>query len=478
MSPLPTPHANWSPEHTAAAAAEIIQPAAVSALLEETATVSAGDLRDILFEAARGRGLSLPQAATLLQVTDPASRERITATAQQVHEHTFARRVRLSEPVCPTNRCVNDCLYCPLRRSNTQLRRRTTAARDLQREVIPLLDEGYRHLTLVFGDSRIGPQYVRDVVDAVYALRSRTGRVQRVDLNLNASAPDELAVLAEVERLGTYHLYQETYDPETYARMHPDGPKANYAWRLTSHDRACQAGLRDLGLGVLLGLHDPRFDVLALLTHAHYLLATYRPGALTVSYPRLIATPGAPGSTETQWLVNDDDFAFVVAVTRLALPLTDIILNTPAPAEVRRALYAIGISHVSVGSASYPGVYSADGAPEGAGRLTIGRPRNLETLVYRMSEVGFVPDFHAGASDLDPAAAGDDPQAARQALDRKAANSLLALKEYLMDYASEDTQTIAAGVIQDELARLSKKVRDQTLERMEETEAGFRGQRL
>ncbi len=422
--------------------------------------------------------MSLPQAAALLQVTDPALRERITAAAREVHERIFARRVHLSEPLCPTNRCVNECLYCPLRRSNTQLRRRTAAARDLQREVIPLLEEGYRHLTLVFGDSRIGIQYVRDVVEAVYALRSRTGRVQRVDLNLNSSAPDELAALAGVERLGTYHLYQETYHPETYAHVHPEGPKADYAWRLTSHDRASAAGLRDLGLGVLLGLYDPRFDVLALLTHARYLLDTHDPASLTISYPRLIAARGAPGSGDANWEVNDEDFAFLVAVTRLALPLTGIVLNTPAPPDVRRTLYAVGISEVSVGSGSYPGVYSADGAPEAAGRLTVGRPRNLETLVYRMSEVGFVPDFEAGGGADSRPREGDDSAAARHALERRAANSLLALKEYLLDYASEDTQTIAAGTIQEELARLSKKVRNQTLELMEETEAGFRGQRL
>ncbi|MCE5237369.1 radical SAM protein [bacterium] len=478
MSPSPSPHSDWSPAQVAAAAQAIVQPAAITALLEHSTGASAADVRDILFEAGHCRGLTLPQAATLLQVTDPPLRERITTTARVVHERMFARRVRLSDPVCPTNRCVNDCLYCPLRRSNTHLRRHTTGPRDLQREVIPLLEEGHRHLTLVFGDSRTGIQYVRDVVDAVYALRSRTGRVQRVDVNLNSSGPEELAALAGVERLGTYHLYQETYHPETYARLHPEGPKADFAWRLTSHDRAAEAGLRDLGLGVLLGVYDPCFDVLALLTHAHVLVTTGRARSVTVSYPRLLATPVAPASAETTWAVDDDSFAFLVAVTRLALPRTEIILNTPAPSEVRRTLYAQGVSQVSVGSSSYPGVYSADGAPEAGGRLTIGRPRNLETLVYRMCEVGFVPDFCAvsGAGPEPPADAG--PDAARLALDHKAANSLLALKEYLLDYASEDTQTIAAGIIQEELARLSKKVRNQTLELMEEAEAGFRGQRL
>jgi 2-iminoacetate synthase len=478
MSPPPSPHDDWSPAQVSAAAEAIIQPEAMTALLAQTAAVSVGDLRDILFEAARCRGLSLPQAATLLQVTDPAREHALMHLAHRRGDMLAQRRVRLSEPVCPTNRCVNDCLYCPLRRSNTHLRRRTAAPRDLQREVIPLLEEGHRHLTLVCGESRTGIQYVRDLVDAVYALRSRTGRVQRVDLNLNSSAPDELAALAEVERLGTYHLYQETYHPETYARLHPDGPKADYAWRLTSHDRACQAGLRDLGLGVLLGLYDFRADVLALLTHAHHLLDTYGPIAVTVSYPRLITTPGAPGAADASWAVADDDFAFIVAVTRLALPLTEIILNTPAPSEVRRTLYAVGISQVSVGSSSYPGVYSADGAPEAAGRLTIGHPRNLETLVYRMCEVGFVPDFGVRAGAETRPQECDDSPSAGLVLERASANSMLALKEYLLDYASGDTQTIAAGIIQEELARLSKKVRNQTLELMEETEAGFRGQRL
>jgi 2-iminoacetate synthase len=465
------------PNQPAAAAQAIVSPEAVGQLLQETAQLSAGDLRDILFEAGRARGLSLPQAAALLQVTEADQRERIMGAARQVHERMFARRVRLSEPVCPINRCVNDCAYCPLRRSNSQLRRRTTTPRDLQREVIPLLEEGYRHLTLVFAESRMGIPYARDTVEAVYALRSRTGRVERVDLNLNNSAPGDLAALAEVERLGTYHVYQETYDPVVYARAHPDGPKADYAWRLTCHDRACEAGLRDVGLGVLLGLHERRFDVLALLTHARHLVDTYPGVALTVSYPRLIPVPGSAASRDATYAVDDAEFEFIVAVTRLALPASDIVLNTPATSDVRRVLYTVGVSQVSVGSGSYPGVYSDDGAPEAAGRLTIGRPRNLETLVYRMCEVGLVPDFSVGER-VEAETLPEDPRAARPSLERSVANALLALKEYLLDYASDDTQGIAGGVIQDELARLSKKVRNETLELMEETEAGFRGQRL
>lgn len=469
----------WSPAEVASRAQAVFQPEQVRELLAQGASASGDQIKDILFEAERCRGLSVAQAAALLQVTDPGTREMIVATAHRVHERIFARRVRLSDPMCPSNRCINDCLYCPLRRSNTHLRRHTTGARDLQREVIPLLDEGHRHLTLVFAESRLGIEYVRDLVDAVYALRSRTGRVQRVDLNLNSSAPGDLAALAAIDRPGTYHLYQETYHPETYARLHPDGPKSDYAWRLTAHDRACEAGVRDLGLGVLLGLYDYRFDVTALLAHAHYLLNTYGTGALVISYPRLIPAASAPASSDQTWVVNDEEFVFVIAVTRLALPPTEIVLNTPAASEVRRKLYAVGVSQVAVGSSSYPGVYSADGVPEAAGSLKIGRPRNLETLVYRMCEVGFVPNFCVDCYIQTRQKLSDDTrELVRFPVHRTAANSLLALKEYLLDYASSATQNVAGAVIQDELARLPAKIRNQTLELMEEAEAGFRGQML
>lgn len=479
MSPTQDSSHNWPRERVEQTARAICDPPAISELLRAAANPSPDEVRDILYEAGRGRGLTAAQAATLLQVTDPPLREQVKEAARQLHERLFARRVRLLAPVCPTNRCINECLYCPLRRSNPRLRRTVASARDLQREVTALVDEGHRHLTLVFGEDRSGIHYACDMVNAAYGVRSGTRRVHRVDLNLNSSHPEELAALAQIERLGTYHVYQETYDPETYARLHVDGPKQDYAWRLTCHDRACEAGLRDVGLGVLLGLHDPRFDVLAVLIHAQYLLERYNTAAEVITYPRLLPVPEAPVTRDTSWQVDDEAFGFYIAVTRLVAPVTEIVLSTPATPEVRRQLYALGVSQVSVGSLSYPGVYSADGDPEAAGSLRIGRPRNLETLVYRMCEVGFVPNFCVECyAQIRQKLSDDSRQAERYPVHRAAANSLLALKEYLLDYASPETQNVAAGIIQEELARLPRKVRDATLDLMEEAEAGLRGQML
>ncbi len=425
------------------------------------------------------QGLTPAQTAVLIQTQDPARREEILRAAREVHLRAFERRIRLLTPVCPTNRCVNDCCYCPLRRSNARLRRNAATARDTQREVGALLDEGYRHVTLVFGDDRSGVHYARDMIWAAYGMRSGMRQVQRVDVNMNPMRTGELRELREAGRLGTLHVFQETYHPGAYAALHPAGPKADYAWRLTGHDRAHQAGLEDVGLGVLLGAHDYCFDVVAVLSHARYLADTYGRGPTAITYPRMIAAPEAPASQEPGRQLSDEDFCFVVAVTRLAAPYMEIVFTTPAPREVRLDLYALGVSQVVIGSASYPGVYTAGGDPRAAGALSIGRPRALEELVYRMCEAGVIPNFcltcyaprrHADGLDA------PKPQACVQP--RCAANSLLALKEYLMDYATAQTQTLGDRLIQAQLARLPEDVRGMTLDLMEEAEAGLRGQML
>lgn len=470
---------SWPKVRLSAVARTICEPSAIRALLEAGRGTSRETVRDIVFEAARGRGLAPEQTAALLCVEDPELRAEVKATAARVHERLFARRVRLSDPFCPANRCLSDCMYCPLRRSNARLRRNVSTARDLQRELTLLLEEGYGHLTLVFGEDRGGMEYVAEMLAAACGASAGIRRVQRLDVNLNASRPEELRILAAADRLGTYHVYQETYDPEMYGPLHPDGSKADYEWRITSHDRASEAGIRDLGLGVLLGLNDPRFDVLAVLGHARYLLDTYEPEALTISYPRLLPAPDAPASLDQRWRVDDENFVFLVAVTRLAMPLVEIILNTPAPSAVRRELYAAGVSQVAVGSLTYPGVYSADGEPSAGGNLRIGRPRNLETLVYRMCEVGFVPNFSTDRYPLVRRGAGaEDPDEELAVAHRAAANSLLALHEYLLDQAAPATRNLLVGTIQEELARLPKRIQDQTLSLMEEAEAGLRGGRL
>lgn len=469
----------WPAERTTAVARTICDPGAVGSLLQTGLEATGEAVAEIIFHAGRAKGLACDQVAALLALEQPDLRAQVKTAAAAVHERLYARRVRLSNPVCPTNRCLNDCLYCPLRQSNALLRRNLSTASQLQREVTALIEEGHHHLTLVFGEHPSGVDYVREMVRAAFGVRTGVRQVQRVDLNLNASHPDELQALAADHGVGTYHSYQETYHPGTYALQHPDGPKSDYEWRITSHDRACAAGMSNLGLGALLGLYDYRFDVLALLLHAAYLESAYHPGALTISYPRLTAAPGAPASTDGSWAVSDEEFCFLVAVTRLALPLAEIVLNTPAPPEVRRELYSVGVSQVAVGSLSYPGVYSSDGEIGVTGGLSIGRPRNLETLVYRMCEAGFVPNFcprsYAHSKQRTNAQARHSEL---ETAHRDAANSLLALQEYLLDEAAPQTLDLGTGIIQDELARLPRRICDSVLAMMDEARAGLHGQRL
>ena len=465
----------WSRERVETTAARVCAPGRIEAALEAGAGVEREAVRDILHQGRAREGLAPEQVAALLQVTDPALREEILHAARQVHEQVYGRRVSLCTPVCPTNRCVNDCLYCPLRRPNTALRRTSSTAREVQREIVALLDEGHRHVILVFGDDRSGVHYVHDMLWAAYGARSGMRQLQRVDLNADAMDVPALRELQNAATLGIYHVYQETYDPAQYAHLHPQGPKSDYAWRLTALDRAREAGLGGLGLGVLLGAGDARFDMVALLGHARYLTAEYGPHPQTISYPRMIPSPGAPASRDPERQMSDAAFLYTVAVTRLAAPYTDILLSTPATAELRRELYAHGVSRVSVGSLSYPGTYTSDGSAAG-GELTIGRPRSLETLVYRMAEGGFVPNFCAGCfAQRRRAALQEQPSPMELAREHCAPNALLCLKEYLMDFASPETMAVGSRLIQRELARLPESVRATTLGLMEEAEAGLRG---
>jgi len=470
--------AGWSREALDAVALRICNPAGIQGALVAGRAADRWAVRDLVHRALALEGLSPAEAAVLVQVDDPALREEIKAAARQVHRKLWGKRVRLHAPICPTNRCVQDCLYCPLRRSNAGLKRRAATPRDLQREIAGSLDEGHRHVLLVFGDDRSGVQYVRDMVWAAYGVRSGMRQIQRVDINLDPLRVVDLQELREAP-IGTVHVFQETYHPGAYAALHPGGMKADYAWRITGHDRAFEAGIDSVGIGLLLGSYDHRFDVVAVLGHARYLAETYDRTPHTITYARMLPAAGAPLSQEPERRVSAEDFTFVVAVTRLAVPHTGIVMCTPASSEVRRELYGLGVSQASVGSLSYPGVYTADGQLEAGGQLTIGRPRALEEVVHRMCEVGFMPNFCTACFAQRRQVGGpDQTDSETRVQDRCAANALLGLREYLTDYASPETQRVGERLIQGELAQLPESVRNITFEYMREAEAGLRGQML
>jgi 2-iminoacetate synthase len=469
MSTGSSGNADWSRDQIQKRAAQICDPAVVEAHLRAGEQMHSGAVHEVLYKGRAGEGLSPSEAAALLTAQQAGLREEILDAAQDLHERLFGRRISLFAPVCPTNRCVNDCFYCPLRRSNSRLRRHTDSVLDVQRETAALLDEGYRDLMLVFGEDRGGVPYARDAIWAAYGARSGLRRLERVDVNLNPLSAGEIADLSAGLRLGINHVFQETYHPTTYAAVHPDGPKADYAWRLTAHDRALEAGWQQAGLGILLGLYDYRFDLVALLRHAQHLDMAYGCSLMSITYPRLIPAPEAPASRQATCEIRDEDLSLIVAVTRLARPQAEIILSTPVERFSRRALYARGISRVSVGSLSYPGVYT-EGSEANGGRLSIGRPRALEELVYRMCEADFIPDFSLACGNL----GAEEASLGAADLDRCLPNALLALKEYLMDHASPDTQTMGNRLIQKQLGRLPERLRSATLELMEEAEAGLR----
>jgi len=455
-------------------AASICDVAQIEAALAAGQEATPEAVRDILFAARAMEGLSPAQTAILIQTQSSELRTEILHTARHVHQQAYGRRIGLFAPVCPTNRCVDDCLYCPLRRSNAMLRRTMASPNEIQKEVKDLLDEGHRRLIIVTGNSRSGVPYLRDMIEAICGVGQGPRRVQRVDLNIDPLSCEELQELKHPV-VGTYHVYQETYHPAHYAALHPPGPKADYVARLTAHDQAARAGWSDLGLGLLLGAGPYEFDLVALVSHAQYLHREYGLRVHTVSLPRMIPAKGAPASQEPQRQIDDETFLFIVAVIRLALPFSGLVLNTPASTPLRRELYATGISEVMTGASSYPGVYTADGDPQAGGKLIIGRPRPLETLIYRMCEFGFVPNLCTACYGRHRREAWSGSIAPRDLSSEFCApGAVLALKEYLIDHASAVSQPVIEHTIQQELARLPKEIRTKTLERLEEIEAGIR----
>lgn len=476
MSSQQSEATDWSRERITQTARRVCDAERIHGLLQEAGTPDRRTVQDVIHGAVAMQGLSPAQLAILAVVTDPALRGLVLDAARKVHARAYGRRISLVAPICPTNRCVNDCAYCPLRQSNSRLRRTSQSAREIQREVGALLDEGYHHVNLVVGDDRSGVPYLRDAVWATYGARSGVRQMQRVDLNCNPLRVSELVALRQAGRLGTYHVYQETYEPAAYAALHSTGPKSDYAMRLVAHDLAHAAGLEAVGLGLLLGAGDARFDLVALAAHCGYLVSEYGLSPRAITLPRMVPTPGAPVSREESRQVSDEDFCYAFALLRLAMPCIDLVMCTPASRETRLQLFGLGVSQISVGSASYPGVYTADGDPDAVGGLTIGRPRGLETLVYRMADAGFVPNFcvncHTARHQTvcgTPAKQGNCVNECCQA------NALLSLKEYMLDYATPETQMVGARLIQRELSRLPEGLRQATLERMEETDAGIRG---
>lgn len=404
------------------------------------------DVRRVLTKAERCVRLEPEETAILLQNKDPETIQEMYALAHRLKEEVYGDRIVFFAPLYISDECANNCVYCGFRESNAQMHRKTLSMDEIEEEVRIMIGEGQKRTVLVYGESPATDiNFLCDSIRKVYSVKSEHGEIRRANINCAPLTVDELKRLKEVG-IGTFQVFQETYHHETYRRVHPKGTiKGHYRWRLYAMDRAQQAGVDDVGLGVLFGLYDWRFEVMGLLYHTIHLEETFGGvGPHTISFPRITPATGTPYSEHPEYAVSDSDFKKLVAVLRLSVPYTGLICTAREPDRVRREVIPFGVSQIDGGTRIGVGAYAqslrANALPDQE-QFSIGDDRPLDQVVQEICDMGFVPSFctacyRAGRT-------GDHfMKVAKSKFVHNYCipNAIFTLKEYLLDYASPEAR--------------------------------------
>lgn len=435
----------------------MIDEAQIFQVLNEAERPDYARVNDILAKAALCGGLSFSEVAVLSSISDPAQLEALFDVAKQVKEKIYGKRLVVFAPLYISNLCGNECTYCAFRAKNKSLKRRALTIPEITQETEILVNQGHKRVLLVAGESypQEGFSYVTKAVEAIYGVKCGKGEIRRVNVNV---APLNLEQFKELKAcgIGTYQLFQETYHHETYKNVHVGGKKADYDWRITAMDRAMEAGIDDVGIGVLFGLFDWRFEVLALLQHIAHLENKFGVGPHTLSVPRLEPAVGSDLATHPPQAVSDIDFRKIVAILRLAVPYTGIIMSTRENPNMRQETFALGVSQISAGSRTNPGGY-AEGE-EFAEQFQLGDHRELDEVIKDIAELGYVPSFctgcyrlgRTGKDFMDLAKPGDIRMHCEP-------NALSTFQEYLIDYAKPETVVTGEKLIAEILSTMEEK---------------------
>ncbi len=434
---------------------DFIDDAAIESLLDAPAP-DAARVGDIIAKSLDKQALSVAETAELLRADDPALVDRIFDAARQLKQRVYGNRIVLFAPLYVGNLCINDCGYCGFRRSNPDAVRRTLTPDELRRQVKALEDVGHKRLILVWGEhASYGPSHMAECVKEVYGVHSGHGEIRRV--NINAAPLDHEGYrLMKQAGIGTYQIFQETYHHASYRDYHPAGTmKGDYLWRLDGLSRAMEAGCDDVGIGALFGLADWRFDVLGLVSHALHLQGRYGVGPHTISFPRL--RPACGVKIDERRLVSDHDFKRLVAILRLAVPYTGLILTAREPAELRREVLAFGVSQIDAGSRIEIGGYTEVGDAQVMDReqFNLGDSRSLDQVVRELLTDGYVPSWCTACYRLGRTGEHFMEFAIPGFIKRYCTpNALTTLTEYLTDYASAETRAAGLEVLAAEMHKL------------------------
>lgn len=448
----------------------IINEERIHQLIEGGAKVPAHELLAIIQRAKDCQGLTLEEAAALLQIDSPELMEELFQAAREIKGRIYGKRIVIFAPLYTSNECTNNCLYCGFRAANHGLHRVTLTAEEAMEEAKAIEAQGHKRILLVCGEDprKTNIHHITDALKKIYGATD----VRRINVNAAPMSVEDFKQLKEAG-IGTYQIFQETYHRETYRRMHPTGSKADYDYRLLAIDRAFEAGIDDIGIGALLGLYDYHFDVLGTLMHANYMDRQYNVGPHTISVPRLRPAHGS-ALTEVPHQVSDQDFKKIVAIYRLALPYTGIILSTRETPALRDELLSLGVSQVSAGSRTNPGGYAQE--DHEAAQFETSDERSLNEVLKVICEQGHVPSFCTAcyrASRTGEVFMGLAKEAHIHEFCQS--NALLTLQEYLLDYGDEEIRAKGDALIERELATIdSEKIRAMTVEKLEAVKQGAR----
>ena len=419
-------------------------------------------INKIIEKAKLRKGLDHREASVLLACENKEKLDEIYVLAQQIKKDFYGDRIVMFAPLYLSNYCVNGCVYCPYHAKNKHICRKKLTQEEVKDEVIALQDMGHKRLAIEAGEDPVNNpiEYILDCIKTIYSIKHQNGAIRRVNVNIAATTVENYRKLKDAG-IGTYILFQETYHKKSYEELHPTGPKHNYNYHTEAMDRAMEGGIDDVGLGVLFGLELYRYELAGLLMHAEHLEAVHGVGPHTISVPRLRRADDIdPDDFDNG--IDDETFAKIVAIIRIAVPYTGMIISTRESKSVREKVLKLGVSQISGGSRTSVGGYAEpEEEDENSAQFDVSDQRTLDEVVKWLMELGYIPSFctacyregRTGDRFMSLCKNGQIQNCCHP-------NALMTLKEYLMDYASEDTKKIGDKIIETELLKIpNEKVR-------------------
>ncbi len=431
---------------------------------------------EILKKATQRKGLNHREASLLLACDDKDKVKQMYDLAEQIKKDFYGNRIVMFAPLYLSNYCVNGCLYCPYHLKNKNIPRKKLTQEEIEKEVIALQDMGHKRLAIESGEDPVNNpiEYILESIKTIYSIKHKNGAIRRVNVNIAATTVENYKKLKEAG-IGTYILFQETYDKKAYEYLHPTGPKHDYAYHTEAMDRAMEGGIDDVGIGVLFGLDKYKYEFAGLLMHAEHLEAVHGVGPHTISVPRVKPADDIdPNDFDNS--LSDEMFYKITALIRISVPYTGMIISTRETPEVREKIIRLGVSQISGGSRTSVGGYAESERPHDTEQFDVSDNRTLDEVVNWLITAGYIPSFctacyrqgRTGDRFMSLCKSGQIQNCCHP-------NALMTLKEYLIDYASDDTRKIGEALIEKEIDNITNEsLRPKVRDELKKIETGTR----